>query len=34
MEEAREIIGFLRAIDWIFAKAEELTRVDESARPE
>jgi hypothetical protein len=30
LEEAREIIGFLRAIDWIFSTADDLTRVQDA----
>lgn len=27
LEEARELIGFLRGLDWVLATADELTRV-------
>jgi len=28
LEEAREIIGYLRALDWLISTADELTRVE------
>jgi hypothetical protein len=31
LEEAREIVGYLRAIDQIFAIADDLTRVEDDA---
>lgn len=31
LEEAREIIGYLRAIDWLFATANDLTRIEPDA---
>jgi hypothetical protein len=30
LEEAREIIGFLQAIDWLFATANDLTRIEDA----
>lgn len=29
IEEARELIGYLRALDWIFAAAEDLTQSED-----
>jgi hypothetical protein len=29
VEEARGIIGYLKAIDWIFATADDLTRIED-----
>jgi hypothetical protein len=34
LEEAREIIGTLRAIDWIFATVSDLTRIDDAHEPD
>jgi hypothetical protein len=34
LEEAREIIGTLRAIDWVFATASDLTRIDDAHEPD
>jgi hypothetical protein len=28
LEEAREKIGYLRALDWLFKKADDLTRIE------
>lgn len=28
LEEARELIGYLRGLDWVLATADELTRIE------
>jgi hypothetical protein len=28
LEEARELVGYMRAFDWLFAMAAELTKVE------
>jgi hypothetical protein len=34
IEEARQRIGYLRALEWVFHAADDLTRVEQQDRPE